>query len=251
MSLEPKHTAEPYERIFFRGERKLYGRLSPTAYRDVSTVGGQAKRHAAINDLLSKFRTTCSISQRFNERAHEPLLQHYGVKTTWIDLVDNVWIALWFSVYQALSVADGRFLHFDQRQPNSSEEYCYILMIAVESGEKAKVKGFMIGRNTETVDLRIAAPSVFVRPHAQHGLLFRPLARTVREQGLVRPLDYSKHVRGVVRFKLTDAIRWLGTGEMHSVRALFPPPFHDSGYGILLSAHLEDPALGAIHHVGA
>ncbi|GAA0468199.1 hypothetical protein Ade02nite_79030 [Paractinoplanes deccanensis] len=31
--------------------------------------------------------------------AAEPLLQHYGIRTRWLDLVGNIWSALWFACH--------------------------------------------------------------------------------------------------------------------------------------------------------
>ena len=55
------------------------------------------------------------------------------------------------------------------------------------------------------LNVRAACPSIFLRPHAQHGVLFRK-----RGIGVVRPIDYSDQIRGVVRIKLSDALSWLG-----------------------------------------
>lgn len=248
-----KHTANPWERIFFRGERRLYGSLSPTAYRGLITVSAQAQAHRAINDVLKHFRDSCSIFSKFDEHAHEALLQHYGYKTTWVDLVDNIWVALWFALHQAQSTADGKFLHYDRRQDVTGDDYGYILLVACDQSNKSPLrKGFLKGKNTEVVDLRIAAPSVFLRPHAQHGLLFRPLAiGSQANDGFVRPFDYSGFVRGIVRFKVRDANKWLGTGGFHSVRSLYPPPFFDSGYSILLKQSFDHPKCGSVQHIGA
>lgn len=177
-------------------------------------------------------------------------MQHYGIRTTWIDLVDNIWVALWFSLMDCYSESGGAFLHFDPRRP-AENEFGYILLVSVEESGKGRRKGFLLGRRTETVDLRVAAPSIFIRPHAQHGLLFRPIAASPQSDGAVRPLDYSSFIRGIVRFSVEDGIRWLGTGEAHSVRGLFPPPFYDSGYKILLNSGLRSGSLGGISHVGA
>ena len=180
-------------------------------------------------------------------------MQHYGISTTWIDLVDNIWVAIWFSVHRAFAAGDGRYIHFDRRSADDGSEYGYILLVVVDSGSRSGglKKGFMIGRNTKTIDLRVAAPSVFLRPHAQHGLLFRPKATRPTVGSPARPLDYSSHVFGIIKFRLCDALRWLGSGDLHSVRALFPPPFHDDGYRILLNANLHHEQIGTIHHIGA
>lgn len=243
-----KFTAKPYERIFLRGQANLYPTLPPSLYRGISSESGQNKRHKRLSDAIEVFRESCPIFNKFPGYAHEPLLQHYGIKTTWVDIVDNVWVGLWFSIYQAFAEGkNSEFLHFDVRTPTVDAPFGYLLLLAAsEDRRSSPMKGMMRGRETEVIDLRIAAPSIFLRPHAQHGLLLR--AKGTRDG---RILDYSNAVRGIIRYNLNEAIEWLGSGNMVGVRGLFPPPYFDGGYRILLSAPHKDFSVGSIHHVGA
>ena len=63
-------------------------------------------------------------------------------------------------------------------------------------------------------------------------------------------LDYLSTMQAVIRFSIEDGLAWLGRGAMHSVRSLFPPPFFDDGYRILLDSDFKDREFGSIHHVG-
>jgi len=243
-----KHTAEPWERIYMRGQGRLYDALSPTLYRGISNPTTQGKRHERLAKVIQEFCAESSLFSDIPEYAHEPLLQHYGVKTSWLDIVDNIWVALWFSIHRAyVSGHEDQYMHFDPRTASADGEFAYILLVKTEDSRKEKVrKGITKGRHTEVIDLRIAAPSVFLRPHAQHGLLFR--ARGT-EGG--RITDYAHTLAGIVRFPLEAGKAWLGVGAMHDVRSLFPPPFYDSGYRILLGVRLAERSLGVITHVGA
>ncbi|MEP0323236.1 FRG domain-containing protein [Bauldia litoralis] len=228
-----------------RGQGRLYDTLSPTLYRGISKQG---KRHERLAKVIKEF---CSASTLFNDvpaYAREPLLQHYGVKTSWLDLVDNIWVALWFAIHRAyMSGREGQYMHFDARTSAADGEFAYVLLVRTEDSRKEKVRrGITKGSCTEVIDLRIAAPSVFLRPHAQHGLLFR--ARGT-EGG--REIDYAHTIAGIIRFPLDAGKAWLGVGAMHDVRSLFPPPFYDSGYGVLLDVKLTERSLGVITHVGA
>jgi hypothetical protein len=80
------------------------------------------------------------------------------------------------------------------------------------------------------IDLRVAAPSTFLRPHAQTGLL-------VRQNGKIGAVtrDYKDMVAGIVRVSLDDALSWLGDGKLLSTHVLFPPPVYDFGYRDLLN----------------
>ena len=237
------------EGIYFRGQRKIYKSLSPTLYRDTASIKVQNAKHAALSNLIEKFVSGGKIFDSFGEYAHEPLLQHYGINTTWMDLVDNVWVALWFACHRAMAVGKkGEYIHFERRLPSSDEQYAYLLLIAADINHRAREKpGYYHGDHTELVDLRMAAPSVFLRPHAQHGLLFRRKGDTTG-----RVLDYSSQLRGVIRVDLAKALDWLGSGKMVNTHSLFPPPFYDNGYQILLTCGVEgDVTTGTIAHVGA
>lgn len=90
--------------IFFRGESKLYGTLPPTLFRGVSTHAGQSRKIGLLNSALTNARSNNKIFGKLDAFVHEPLLQHYGLKTSWIDLVDNIWVALWFACHRACAI---------------------------------------------------------------------------------------------------------------------------------------------------
>lgn len=243
-----KHTADPWDRIYLRGQSRLYDMLSPTLYRGISNPMTQGRRHERLSHVIQEFSSASSLFKNVPDYAQEPLLQHYGIQTTWLDIVDNVWVALWFALHRASSAGpESQYMHFDTRKMPSDGEFGYILLVKTEDSRKEKVrKGVVKGKTTEVIDLRIAAPSVFLRPHAQHGLLFRSRGT---EGG--RLTDYSNSIAGIVRFPLEAGKIWLGVGAMHDVRSLFPPPYFDNGYQILLSAKLSETSLGVITHIGA
>ena len=237
------------EGIYFRGQRKLYEGLFPTLYRDTPSIKAQNAKHAALSQLLRRFVNSGKIFDSFGDYAHEALLQHYGINTTWMDLVDNVWVALWFACHKAMSIGkNGEYVHFEKRTASSCDEYAYLLLIGVDISYRSRDKpGYFHGDNTELVDLRMAAPSVFLRPHAQHGLLFRR-----KGEATGRALDYSSQIRGVIRVDLVKALDWLGSGKMINTHSLFPPPFYDNGYQILLTCGVHgERATGTISHIGA
>lgn len=244
------HGCNGGEHIFFRGESKLYGTLPPTLFRGVSTHAGQSRKIGLLNAAIASARTNNKIFGSLDPCAHEPLLQHYGLKTSWIDLVDNIWVALWFACHRAYAVGPiNEYLHFEQRTESKDPGgFAYILLVSADSRPARKSPpGVMIGKNTELVDLRVAAPSIFLRPHAQHGLLMRMRGDTAK-----RPIDYSPQIRGVIRIDLGDALEWLGHGKMLGVHALFPPPYYDRGYDILLrSGIVGSRDIGSVHHIGS
>jgi hypothetical protein len=120
------------------------------------------------------------------------------------------------------------------------------LLIGTEFGT-TRVPGYYRGKSTETIDLRIAVPSIFLRPHAQHGLLFR-----LKGKRNLRPIDYSQAIKGIISINLRDALSWLGDAITLSVHGLFPPPLYNHGYKILLDGTLKcRREIGSIALVGA
>lgn len=236
--------------VFFRGQSKLYKTLEPSLYRGASTQKQKSARDKALNSYIANCEG--KVLSSVPEYAREPLLQHYGIRTRWLDLVDNIWIALWFACHIAHATGPhGKYLHFERRKPShdpSKPEYAYVLM--VETGIEqtvSKKPGLFQSEHTDLIDLRVAAPSTFLRPHVQHGLLFR---RTKWNDH--KHMDNFEFVAGVLRVRLSDALEWLGDGSLVSTHTIFPPATYDFGYNELLnSAPVGDKTIASIHVVGA
>jgi hypothetical protein len=234
--------------VFYRGQERLYGcSLQPSLYRGVTLPGARNNRNAIINDYLAACKKQGKVLKNVPECAWEPLLQHYGIRTKWIDLVDNVWVALWFACHTAHSTGrQGEYLHFEQRRP-SVNAYAYIVLVEVGLEQDKTSPGYFNGKDTELVDLRLAAPSTFLRPHAQHGLLAKAKLDAANPS-----VDYQNMIVGILRVELTDALRWLGDGVLLTPHVLFPPPVYDFGYRDLLNfAPVSPKVLGALQHIGA
>ena len=245
------HGCNGGEHIFFRGESKLYGTLSPTLYRGISSAAAQSSRTHLLKSVIDSAKKTNKIFTSLDKSAYEPLLQHYGLKTSWLDVVDNIWVALWFACHKAFAVGPvNEYLHFEQRtEAKDPGGFAYVLLVSADARPvKDAPPGVVIGKGTELIDLRVAAPSIFLRPHAQHGLLLRMRG----DSDGTRPMDYSSQIRGVIRINLADALGWLGHGKMLGVHALFPPPYYDQGYDILLRSGIAGSReTGSIHHIGS
>jgi len=240
------------EGVYFRGQSQLYSELRPALFRGIDTANAKNKRTRNLNSKINEYRNACPAFSKFGDYVAEPLLQHYGLKTTWLDLVDNIWIALWFACYEAKATKDSHFLHFQKRIISEDNQFAYVYLVGADLENRHYSKpGYWDGSNTELVDLRIAAPSYFLRPHAQHGLLFRCKGT----EGAGRPFDYSSQIKGIVRIPLEKAFDWLGNGHTVGIHALFPPAYYDDGYKILLQSGVTyDPRhkeIGVVHAVGA
>lgn len=236
--------------VVFRGQRRLYGSLQPSLYRGVVSAVLKSRQDRLFNALRREIGDSKALISSTPNYARDPLIQHYGIHTKWIDLVDNVWVALWFACHRAVVVGDkGQYLHFERRSERTdANPYAYILLLQAGALNQVPGKpGLFENDQSMLIDLRIAAPSLYLRPHAQHALLVR--RRVVNS---VEDTDLSSMIVGTIRVHLADAFRWLGDGALLSAHSLFPPPTYDEGYRRLLSlAHLGNAEAGAIAHVGA
>lgn len=236
--------------VLFRGQVRLYDSLAPSLYRGIKSVKAKIKRDTAYNIAANQVDAAGGFIRSTAKYAWEPLLQHYGIRTRWIDLIDNVWVALWFACHNAIAVGKrGEYLHFERRSPrNDPNPYAYILLL--QTGPLSVIPGrpgLMGNDEIRLIDLRTAIPSLYLRPHAQHALLLRR-----REINSTAHLDLQPFIVGTIRVGLADALSWVGQGDLLSPHSLFPPPTYDEGYRRLLSVnHLGNSVIGAIFHVGA
>lgn len=267
--------------VVFRGQRTLYnGRLIPSLYRKAEN----SRQIEAWGSKLNIFKKNVYADLHANEKekmhidACEPMLQHYGINTRWIDLVDNLWIALWFASYKPyvgdrvkkhqnqyvkwvarnddflyrdpedayetdkIDVAASHFENGGSKMDilgcdtNDTENPKYAYLLLLEAGTKSipDKPGFWIDedKQSELIDLRIACPSLFLRPHNQHALLLRRYVQSAND--LATYEYFNQYVTGVIRICVQDALTWLGDGLLTKPEFLFPSPFSDFMYRHLL-----------------
>lgn len=309
-------------KTYFRGESSFHNTILPSLLRDgpnavtASSLETRSKRLQEYMDALSGSPCACSAhSTKSNRRlkyheAHrctgviprkpkgslvpgtyraaiEPLLQHYGIRTRWLDLVDNIWIALWFACHtqkteyektgrmgqysrayayhlrrspfsssrtksvgngtEAPEVESGADRSETKSSDNTDNDYAYVYMFSTGRVSSTSVPGYEISDEHRLVDLRYASPSIYLRPHAQHGLLIANRAMPGnRDEHSPETLSLNSALSGVIRIRLGDALDWLGEGVLTDVFNLFPPAYSDLGYRKLLTANDSPSSIGAI-----
>lgn len=150
-------------KLFFRGQTQRYS-LVPSLFRvpsgrsvDLSVV----EKKAAMSWLSSVISV---ISDTFDPTGNDPLLrealaQHYGLKTSWLDILDHYQTAAWFA--------------YDAKTPNFSHDLDYglnddgvgyIFLVATPEDESTKRCFWR--------DLR-KKPSNWLRPHVQQAFALR------------------------------------------------------------------------------
>lgn len=255
-----------YGRIFYRGECHLHNSIIPSIFRRVTST----KKHKRLLSLIKIIRNDKGLSKELNlnewgvseaELIIESMLQHYGAQTRFIDVVDNHWIALWmgqnrfvkknngyatyeprdFGYYENIQVIIEAKKALEKKNLKSyfknlecinlSELYQYIILLAIPY-ENEVSKGFYKSESFDQIDLRQTLPSIFLRPHAQHGLLIK---KKGGDNGNPLFYDLSSQVVCILRMRVDRVRSWLGEGNLISQKNLFPSPAFDLGYNILLS----------------
>ncbi len=197
--------------VFWRGEDQPHPGLRASLVR--ASDGERVVELSRAQRELEKRLTKRLGSQmgRFRQRDLSALLQHYGVKTTWVDVVDNLFVAVWFALHCRKEVGGT-----DSYVP-SGEPFGWIRFVdtAPSGCQPLKVK-----------DLRATFLQYSLRPHVQHGL-------SVSLDGVLGDgASFDDYVVATVRIP-NDRHRWSPGGFWFTDRFLFPPPADDHTLGVL------------------
>lgn len=211
------------EKVFIRGQIDTYNyTLVPSLYRQVLNTDRTAQSFYQMVNQVLKLKSF----EKFPKSVLTATLQHYGIKTPQIDVVDNLWIALWFAANEFHGTIINSTEHLVVTP--SSQKYGYIYLIAsdaINTTEK-EGRGTYKGDKTTLIDLRSALPSYYLRPHAQHAYML--MKNNYSEK------DYSDLVVGIAKIPIDKINKWIGNTELLSVNTLFPSAYYDFGYQILL-----------------
>lgn len=234
--------------VYYRGECKLHNSLFPSLFRGKTSTSAAC----GLNQLITKISNDDKMKNQLKFDAKdsqstkntiEGMLQHYGIKTRFIDVVDNHWVALWMGLFKNQNYKQiTHYNHYMQRNVpiidfvngkpcNEEDLFQYILLIGVPGNSERVNNGIFISDNFIEIDLRQALPSIFLRPHAQHGLVIKKKPHN----GTVCDYDMSDTVIGILKIRIDRTIQWIGNGQLLSQDNLFPAPAYDHGYDMLLS----------------
>lgn len=229
--------------VFYRGQCKLYNSMLPSIFHKRKTLGSRHKAQESLNKVISNISTDVSLSKSMGFKAGddftviEGMLQHYGYPTRCIDVVDNHWVALWFGLYEHICLSESDQYFTLKRRDfipkwslNTADErgYQYLIMLCANKSVDS-TSGVIRGEDVITVDLRVALPSMFIRPHAQHGVVLKKVGQCGDED-----FDLSSRVVAIFRLRIEDVSQWLGNGQLLTQDSLFPSKAFDFGYNILL-----------------
>jgi hypothetical protein len=150
-------------KVYFRGEESFHSSTIPSLFRDIDgeITSEIINRKLAFDELVDSLPNIYK-SKRFMKEDFRPLLQHYGIRTDWLDLVDNIFVALWFSNIR------------------SKEAFSYVK--------------FFTDADLSVQDLRENNSSLSLRPHCQHGL-----SATKAVKWDVRNIDFGQSMIAIAR----------------------------------------------------
>lgn len=230
-------------KVLYRGQNRLYGSLTPSLMRGKKYSD---KCLHNLKSLVNKIMLDSLLNKQFNLPAGcnsnrsviEGALQHYGISTRFIDLVDNHWTALWMSLYEPETIKSKEtYTHYKSRYldnydllsniargDNDPIGFGYLLMVCVPEIKSPMENGLYRGSGFELIDLRRSLPSIFLRPHAQHAYVLR---RRGPDDNNPNYYDVASQLIGIAKIRLDYIAKWLGNGELLTQNNLFPQPCFD------------------------
>ena len=227
--------SDDHRPVFLRGCcRGDFPHSYPSLYRDgpdgKDYCKDPDKRWRAYKSLLKKLEELKQQGVLTGTRWDRPnlgaILQHYGVKTPWLDVVRNLYTAIWFATHELVDVKKDPLRR--KVKPTREDDGWILLFAACRPGQQRLTVG----------DLMETQSSLHVRPHAQHGLsLGMKCDPTERDEGFpptARTTDFNTHRITRVRFPARSE-KWKLCGHMFRSSFLFPGRQHDDSLQQLMS----------------
>jgi hypothetical protein len=185
--------------ILLRGQKQDHGGMKPALFRPCGQASGKTLL-AAEKHLEEAIRRKMAPRKRFQRSNLAALLQHYGVRTTWLDVVDDLRVAVWFATHDISHGAAIRRVE--------GTGWIYLLCTRSTAGR------------LHVVDLRVVHHGLSLRPHMQQGWSIR-----------AQDHDLSRYVAATIEFPVSS--RWHLDGYLGTAAFLFPPAGLDHTLGLL------------------
>jgi len=197
----------PSARVYCRGQDRHFDYMRPGLFRPPNDRYPPQCLLAAERDFAAELAIG-SAAQRFR-RPHLPaLLQHYGIRTSWLDVVDNLYVAIWFATH--IKRGDA---WIDKR----SGDCGWLYFISTANSTSCLT----------VMDFRDSHHHLSTRPHSQHGV---SVTRSDNKWSDTR-LGFEEFVVATVRLRCS--CKWRLYGFMASKEFLFPNETEDNTLRLL------------------
>ena len=212
-------------RIFLRGCTEDHATAYPSLFRELNhddpRHDEQTNRWRAYKYVLERLRNL--DGQRWRRKDLGAVLQHYGIKTPWLDVVRNLYSAIWFATHDLQS--NG----LDGKAQRTQEDHCWISFYR----RKAPLAKSLL----QVMDISAQHSSTHLRPHAQHGGSLAMQSDNDKEQS--RNQDFNRF--RVAQIRIPNSAEWTLSGHMASTVYMFPSGDLDDSF-----RRLNVPAVQAI-----
>jgi hypothetical protein len=151
--------------IFMRGQTEDFGTMIPSIFRGKDITAGRIQSRLAAYQKVKQRLGEINSAERFKGEIGGASLQHYGLKTPWLDLVDNIFIALWFARNEMIWIENNSC-----KIEKSEKEFGWIYLLKADYEQIVNDEGIYQGINTQWCDLRYHHRDLSLRPHFQHGI---------------------------------------------------------------------------------
>lgn len=198
----------PSARVYCRGQDRHFDSMRPSLFRPPNDKYPTNHLLKAERDFAAKLAE--SAPKRFGRRHLPALLQHYGVHTSWLDVVDNLYVATWFATHSRPRKGDAWIR-------KRSGDYGWLYFISDEGPTSCLA----------VVDFRDKHHHLSTRPHSQHGI-----SVTRRSSHWSNAtLGFEEFVVATVRLRCGP--EWRLRGFMASEQFLFPNACEDNTLKLL------------------
>ncbi|MGD0626434.1 MAG: FRG domain-containing protein [Thermodesulfobacteriota bacterium] len=204
--------------VYLRGQNCWRGTLPPSLFRGAASHDDRAARWAAYCAFVKKLKKLLK-GTRFKRRNFGAVLQHYGFRTPWLDVLDDIHAAVWFALHTCCDL-DGA-LHYRR----IAAPFGYVLVLAVS-------------KEVCVEDLRLGQSSRNTRCHVQQGFSLAMQADAAAAPN--QNQDFGGRVVGMVR--IPNCEHWHLHGFRASQSYLFPSTEIDNTYKQLLAPQVADLA---------
>lgn len=153
------------DHIFIRGQVNDYKNMIPSIFRGENLTSERRKKRLNAFTRIKEEIYKLKPAARFKGEIGGASLQHYGLKTPWLDLVDNIFIGLWFARNQMEWIEKEKY-----EIERSKNEFGWIYFLKAGYDVKVNDEGLCIGDKTQWCDLRYHHRDLSLRPHFQHGI---------------------------------------------------------------------------------